>query len=436
MDVHEIQGQKFKAIRDLNGSILRLVPINPGNMATRWNSDEEESESESLSYGYPFAEESEYVEEIQEMAPREMLSRSTQEIDEPVSASESTESDKAESISSEGSESVEISEQEFPTLIQNESKTQISCEVLSVPLVDVCYKPTYRTIKMLQMRAGPGANFEPTAVIPAKTDVQVLADGLAECTPEMFQKWWKLHVSGFDNKVRMPSLRAIKNRKESWKSWAYNLGYSVSFVEFFLKQIRVADRKVKVAVTLDGEVKYGWISKRKQSGPMIQRVFGSSLPVVQVDNLGDASNCTFAFAEELRKFRNEHSFRMPPRAFYNNLLKKATGCKKVEWEFRWVQNRSLGMDTQTLSDGRLRTGYYQPESTAFLVYSSLRQANTFIKNANEKLGSLNRTVEADFEPNFGNVSAVPAAECPVEWSMFTQNKTSKQEAGIFSVSAL
>merc|ERR1711962_1391371 len=38
-----------------------------------------------------------------------------------------------------------------------------------------------------------------------------------------------------------------------------------------------------------------------------------------------------------------------------------------EWEFRWVQNRSLGMDTQTLSDGRLRTGYYQPNSTAFLV---------------------------------------------------------------------
>merc|ERR1711908_35724 len=98
---------------------------------------------------------------------------------------------------------------------------------------------------------------------------------------------------------------------------------------------------------------------------------------------GIAGNYAFAFRTELRRYKEEHHDRMPRKNFYTSLLKNATGCDKVEWAARWVQDRQIGAEIRTLPDGRVRTGYYLPESTAFLVYSSLHKAKAFIKTAQE-----------------------------------------------------
>jgi len=265
-------------------------------------------------------------------------------------------------------------------------------------------------------------------VIPADEQVRLLADGLAECSPEMFLRWWNLHI-----KFPAPSRKEILNRGNDWNSWVNSMGYNSRQIDSIMNQIRAADRKVKVAVNVDGEEKYGWISKRKNSGPMMVRVFGLGLPVVQVDSLG------IAFSDEVRDFRMENQRKMPRRNFYNALLKKATGCDTVKWEARWVADRKLGLEVRTTSDGRVRTGYYQPDSTAFLVFSSFQKAKAFIKTADEKLG---KNVEAYLEAGFANLAPAPANECPFEWFLFEKmtasgnEKRAKREAGIFSISSL
>jgi len=495
MDIIEFEGLKFTPLRDLDGTILRLVPLTPATgvptkmqlLEDSQDAHSEECDSEETNDGEIHEVEDlidfdydDLVDSVQDELPlslspgpslyeedlmerREMLSRSTFEIDEPVSTTdegsdsplsetESVESDapkleKAESVSSVCSDSFGVSrDQHFPILPQN--KTSAGCAAnknFEQVTVDVCYKPTFRTLKKLQMRDGPGANFGPVAIIPADTEIRVIAEGLAECTTENLKRWWNLHVKDENEERKDKAAEQIADRSDDWKTWARKMGYSrKSHLDSIFKQAHAASRKVKIAVEVDGEEKFGWISKRKNSGPTIKRSYGYDLPTVRVDDL-DSSFCGFGLSKDLQNFRDANNNRFPRKNFYSKMLKEATGCDVVRWEARWVPNRNLGMETKTLANGRLQTGYHKPESTAFLVYNSLQKAKTFIKNANKKLGA---RVNADFAWDFANMAPVPASQCPVEWHCYEQKMNqlkhenddikenkAKEYAGIFTVHA-
>lgn len=430
----DFEGMKFTPVRDVDGKVLRLVPIHPGTFASVTYFSEEEdletsSESESEesfietyeeNFQYPSEDEVEEVphleseadeqrEEAEEapefLEPREMRSRSTHEIDEPVEASsEELQVETAESISSVGSDSVEFSEEDFPLLTAEQKAKEVVVEEKALTF-EVLYKPIYRTLKKLQMRSGPGPKYDSVAVIPAGVEVCVVADGLAECTNEMVQEWWELHVKD----IPVPSLDGIQKLQVGWPKSKYalvDLKYSATQVESIWKQMCVANRKVKVAVNIDGEVKFGWISRRKNSGPMITRVL-HGLPCVAVSSLH------LFFDNEVLTFRERNNGCMPKKDFYKALLKNATGCDKVELQTRWIPDRKKGTEVKTLPKGRIQTGYYQVDSTAYLTWGSFKKAKAFIQKVNEKLAY---GVKASFLEESCNLAPVALAEC-APWSV-------------------
>lgn len=59
----------------------------------------------------------------------------------------------------------------------------------------VCYKPTYKTLQKIQVRTGPGSNYDASGVIPANEQVFVIQEGLLSCNMELVVEWMTLHLS-------------------------------------------------------------------------------------------------------------------------------------------------------------------------------------------------------------------------------------------------
>merc|ERR1719268_162114 len=69
--------------------------------------------------------------------------------------------------------------------------------------------------------------------------------------------------------------------------------------KIFRKALAAANRKVRVMYKENGTTKYGWISKRKNSGALITRVWGKSTPSIVVSGVETQPNDTdLAFPED------------------------------------------------------------------------------------------------------------------------------------------
>jgi len=412
-DVVNIQGMKFTVVRGSDGGILRLEPMAVEIPIA-------DSHTENFPLGSAVNSQSEAAEECTALnvKPVEMAPVRTAEIEEAVSASTTVASSTQDDVSSTGSDSFDLNSEDylvdFPALSKGTLKKSEQTDDKTVESidVDVCYMPVYRTLKKIQMRAGPGSKFPAVCVIPANTTVRVLLEGVDDCSKSLVLKWWSLHVNHNGRALRTPSKAVLNDREnESLEEWAERV-FSEEEFESVKRHLRAADNKVKVAVEIDGEDRFGWISKRKKSGPMIQRIFKGDTPVVAVTNIGSLYNKNFLFANEVTKYKSTHGSRFPPMSFYKKLLKTISGCSKVEWEGEWRNNRRQGSEIVTIGNGIVRTGFYIPHDSAFLFFKSISKATSFIKNAETLLED--QDIEVDFERTFANLQPVSASACPFE----------------------
>jgi len=159
----------------------------------------------------------------------------------------------------------------------------------------VCFKPLYKTLKKVQVRSGPGSKFEATGVIGANEEVIVIQEGLMECDLKLVENWMKLHLP----KEMVQSLRrsdwegkpieTLENFEEYIENTSLgeeegepietyiNETFDEHEANIFRKALAAANRKVKVMYKENGATKYGWISKRKNSGALISEYTESQL---------------------------------------------------------------------------------------------------------------------------------------------------------------
>jgi hypothetical protein len=169
----------------------------------------------------------------------------------------------------------------------------------------VCYKPLYTTLKKLQVRSGPGSKFDKTGIVGAGQHVIVIQEGLLKCDLDLVKEWMHSHLSAclYDfGKSSQPTFEEyIKRECESkfeddlLKRFAKTkLGEYEA--EEFLKAAKAANRKVKIMFTNEeGVEEYGWISKRKNSGPQIARIYGSAAPQIVLSGIEtDKNQISFA----------------------------------------------------------------------------------------------------------------------------------------------
>jgi len=348
----------------------------------------------------------------------------------------------------------------------------------------VCFKPLYKTLKKVQVRSGPGSKFEATGVIGANEEVIVLQEGLMQCDLKLVKAWMKLHLPKemaqsfrrskaptFENYI---DREIISEEELSEDNWSYpesietyiNQTFDEDEEKIFRKALAAANRKVRVMYKENGTTKYGWISKRKNSGALITRVWGKSTPSIVVSgvetqpndtDLARPENCAgtmlidtmnFMFSNKKNttvKFTNQNGkkserveshWAKPTMSFYQKLAKSEIstliGTKKprfnIEWESKFRSDRFRGLEKQmVMVDGksRMRTGYFVPEEEFTVTFQRLSDAVTFYNACLQDTRFERANVE--WTESFANLQTVDAKVCPDyhQFKFETKGKTNK-----------
>jgi len=350
----------------------------------------------------------------------------------------------------------------------------------------VCFKPLYKTLKKVQVRSGPGSKFEATGVIGANEEVIVIQEGLMQCDLKLVEDWMKLHLPKqmtqsfrrsraptFENYIKrqFPSEEELDSDSdtstccEPIETYIYQT-FDADEEKIFRKALAAANRKVRVMYKENGTTKYGWISKRKNSGALITRVWGKSTPSIVVSGVETQPNDTdFARPEYCAgtmlidtmnfmnsnmknttvKFTNQNGKKServeshrakPTMSFYQKLAKSEIstliGTKKprfnIEWESKFRSDRFRGLEKQTVMvDGksRMRTGYFVPEEEFTVTFQRLSDAVTFHNACLKDTRFEHANVE--WNQAFANLQTVDAKVCP-EYHQFkfeTKGKTNR-----------
>jgi hypothetical protein len=346
----------------------------------------------------------------------------------------------------------------------------------------VCFKPLYKTLKKVQVRSGPGSKFEATGVIGANEEIIVIQEGLMECNLKLVENWMKLHLP----REMVQSLRrsnwkgeiieTLENFEEYIASMSLDPEECKTIEDYttetfdeheaniFRKALAAANRKVKVMYKENGATKYGWISKRKNSGALIKRIYGKSTPKIVVSGVetqpydGDFANperCegtmlidvmnfiesntknttvkyTDAFGKKCERVESHKC--KPTMSFYQNLAKSEIstliGTKKprfnIEWDSSFRSDRFRGLEKQTVmvqGKSRMRTGYYIPEEEFTVAFQRLADAVTFYNVCLENTRFAHANVEWD--QVFGNLQPIDAKVCP-EYNQYEQEIQGKR----------
>jgi len=351
--------------------------------------------------------------------------------------------------------------------------------------VPVCYKPQFKTVKKIQVRAGPGSKFPASGILPANTLVVVLQEGLLDCELSLVEDWMKLHLPkelfvSF-RKSMQPTFADYIMRKciiqdgkediptdsdllEAFAEYAFD----ESNAETFLKAVAAANRKVKVCYTEGGIQKFGWVSKKKNSGALLRRIFGTSAPQVVISEvytqfrdldfthpeefegtfIADSMNywSTHSKTTTIKYFNSNgdeketketHQTRAP-MSLYRKLAKSEIaailGASKtrftVDWQGSFKRDRFRGIEKQEVlvtskkgTKKRMRTGYYVPNTHLTVTFQRFCDASAFLRTSldNTRFSS----AELSLDPSFENLQTVDAKVCP-EWRKFswaTRQKT-------------
>jgi len=348
----------------------------------------------------------------------------------------------------------------------------------------VCFKPLYKTLKKVQVRSGPGSKFEATGVIGANEEVIVIQEGLMQCDLKLVEAWMKLHLpkemTQSFRRSKAPTFEKhierefISEEELESDTWTYcepietyiNQMFDEDEEKIFRKALAAANRKVRVMYKENGTTKYGWISKRKNSGALITRVWGKSTPSIVVSGVETQPNDTdFARPEYCAgtmlidtmnfmnsnmknttvKFTNQNGkkserveshWAKPTMSFYQKLAKSEIstliGTKKprfnIEWESKFRSDRFRGLEKQmVMVDGksRMRTGYFVPEEEFTVTFQRLSDAVTFY-NACLRNTRFERA-NVEWNQAFANLQTVDAKACPEyhEFKFETKGKTNR-----------
>lgn len=363
--------------------------------------------------------------------------------------------------------------------------------------VPVCYKPVYKTVKNVQVRTGPGSAFEKAGVISANEEVVVIQEGLLSCDLKLVSEWMRLHL----NEVMLVDFK--RSSTLSFEAFiernCYDLdcsedddlielfmehaGYDSYEQNVFKKAVAAANRKVKVMFYDNGVQKFGWISKKKNSGPLIRRVFGKPVPSVVVsavdtmpaeeyirmvphmkskdaDEGSDSeSEPEPTFVTDCMEFIKTHTkntthkdwtgkektttkHAYPPMSFYKDLAKAEIraliGSAKtrfnLNWEGTFNQARFYGLEKEyaVCNDGkkRLRTGYYAPNDYFTISFQKYTDAKAFLEADfdDTRLSNANVSIDSEFE----NLRPVDAFECP-EYRQFERETRNKRNDDVSRV---
>jgi len=343
--------------------------------------------------------------------------------------------------------------QETPSKVQRKQDNE----------TQVCFRPLYKTLKKVQVRSGPGSKFEATGVIGANEEVVVIQEGLLECDLELVENWMQLHLpqemvqsfrrdyATFEDYIELLE----DDERDPMETYINETFFDEDEQNIFRKALTAANRKVKVMYKQNGITKYGWVSKRKNSGALIRRLYGKSTPTIVVSNIETLpTDLQMAQLEELEeiwgssilveaikfidsnmknttvKFTNNNGKKIervekhnckPKMSFYENLAKSAIsgiiGTKKprfnIEWDAKFQSDRFGGLEKQTIMvDGksRMRTGYFVPDNEFIVTFQRLSDAVTFYNTDMDKTCLTGADVEWD--QTYANLQPVDAKECP------------------------
>merc|ERR1712200_50166 len=192
---------------------------------------------------------------------------------------------------------------------------------------------------------------------------------------EIAQSFRRSKAPTFENYIKrqFPSEEELDSDTDTWTygepiETYINQMFDEDEEKIFRKALAAANRKVRVMYKENGTTKYGWISKRKNSGALITRVWGKSTPSIVVSGVETQPNDTdLAFPENCAG-----TMLIDTMSFYQKLAKSEIstliGTKKprfnIEWESKFRSDRFRGLEKHTVMvDGksRMRTGYFVPE---------------------------------------------------------------------------
>jgi hypothetical protein len=377
----------------------------------------------------------------------------------------------------------------------------------------VCYKPLYTTLKKLQVRSGPGSKFDKTGIVGAGQHVIVIQEGLLKCDLDLVKEWMHSHLSAwclydfgkssqatFEEYIKREcNSNLVKEWNDHLSSDVYDLGESTppTFEEYiksveleddllkrfattklgedeaeeFLKAAKAANRKVKIMFhNEEGVEEYGWISKRKNSGPQIARIYGSAAPQIVLSGIetekkdtyfatqctGSPCGCGFhgTFVEDTCLFWSENkkstpvkygsektreSQCFPPMNFYTNIAKQEIrdilGSSKtrftLDWQSSFKSDRYAGLERQQVvcDDGkkRYRTGYFVPKKQLTITFQRPGDALAFCDAdlTNTRFG--NAKLQDDH--SYINLQPVSLEECPEYRQYMKQAQHAKSNGG-------
>merc|ERR1719300_1630190 len=332
----------------------------------------------------------------------------------------------------------------------------------------VCFKPLYKTLKKVQVRSGPGSKFEATGVIGANEEVVVIQEGLLECDLELVENWMQLHLpqemvqrfrrdyATFEDYIELLE----EDERDPMETYINETFFDEDEQNIFRKALTAANRKVKVMYKENGITKYGWISKRKNSGALIRRLYGKSTPQIVVSNVqslptdyhyslegleegsilveamkfidSNMKNTTVKFTNNSgKKIESVEKHNCKPKmSFYENLAKSAIsgiiGTKKarfnIEWDAQFRSDRFRGLEKQTMMvDGksRMRTGYFVPDDEFIVTFQRLSDAVTFY---NSEIDNTCLTgADLEWDETYANLQPVDAKVCP-EYLRYTERR--------------
>jgi len=347
---------------------------------------------------------------------------------------------------------------------------------------EVCYKPVYRTVKKIQVRAGPGSKFEATGVLKAQEQIFVLQEGLLNCDLSLVREWMALHLPSsmsYDfGTSKAPTLEDFinlhwrardvyrDNLLEFFSQRIYN--YDSTKVATFRKAVAAAARKVQVLYSENGVQKTGWISKKKNSGALITRVYGKSTPQVVISEVrtefrdtdfANSKSCEGTFVPDAIEFYNEHtktttfketdingkrteqsrvSHCKPTMAFFKKLAKSEVasimGTNKsrftIDWESTFRSDRFHGLEREMMvvaGKKRMRTGRRIPAKELIVKFQTKKDALTFFNADFDGTRFSKASVELD--ASFANLHPVDAVLCP-EYQIFKAGFAKRSEVGI------
>jgi len=350
---------------------------------------------------------------------------------------------------------------------------------------EVCFKPLYKTLKRVQVRSGPGSKFESTGIVGANQQVIVIQQGLMQCTVAQVQEWMQLHlpedlVYDFGRRQKNRTFESFIERNfltDDEDMDLIDIFITETYDEFdanvFNKALAAANRKVYVMYKEDGVEKYGWISKKKNSGALIARLYGKSTPQIVVSGVETQPNDSdFTHVEDyegtllpdVMEYTNTHTKSTvvkygewngeeikqkektekhpckPPMSFYKKLAKSEissiVGSKasrfNIDWQSSFKSDRFRGLEKQSVlvqgKNGlkpRMRTGYSIPHTEFTVTFQKLSDAVNFFNADLEDTRFAN--VDLDWDQAYANLHPVDARACPEyrEFERETKQRTSQ-----------